>query len=188
MELAAVHGVSRVTSAAALNALAREGVVQRTPRRGTVVTPPTAGAPLSGRPLIAWIQPAIDPAFSLGLLQGTERAGREAGFNLSLHLTGSSRAEEERALRQALAAGAVGVVLFLQDGEIYNSEVLRLVLDGFPLVLVDRYLRGVECASVQSDNVGGARTAVAELIAAGHRHICAVVLPPRHTSTIEDRL
>jgi len=121
-------------------------------------------------------------------LQGTERAAREAGFNLSLHLTGSSRAEEERALRQALAAGAVGLVLFLQDGEIYNSEVLRLVLDGFPLVLVDRYLRGVECASVQSDNVGGARAAVAELIAAGHYHICAVALPPRHTSTIEDRL
>ena len=41
---------------------------------------------------------------------------------------------------------------------------------------------------MQSENVVGARAAVAELIAADHLHICAVALPPRHTSTIEDRL
>lgn len=60
--------------------------------------------------------------------------------------------------------------------------------DGFPLVLVDRYLRGIQCASVQSDNVTGARELVAELVAAGHQHICAMVYPPTDTSTIEDRI
>lgn len=188
VELAAMHGVSRVTSAAALNALAREGVVQRAPRRGTVVTPAAERGTAPGRPLIAWIQPLIDPAFGLDLLLGIERAAHQAGYNLMLRLTGASRADEERAIRHALAAGAVGLALFLQDGETYNGEVLRLVLNKFPLVLVDRYLRGVECASVQSDNVAGARLVVEELVRAGHRHTCALVLPPRHTSTIEDRL
>jgi GntR family transcriptional regulator of arabinose operon len=55
-------------------------------------------------------------------------------------------------------------------------------------VLVDRYLRGIQCASVQSDNVAGARQLVAELVEAGHRHICAMVYPPQDTSTIEDRV
>ena len=188
LELAALHGVSRVTSAAALNALAREGLVQRTPRRGTIVSAVESLARPDARPLIGWIQPEIDPAFGLDVLRGLERAARTAGYNVLLLLTGYSREEEERAIRRAVAAGAGGVALFLQDGETYNGEVLRLFLDGFPLVLADRYLRGVACAVVQSDNVAGARDLVAELVAAGHRNICIAMHPPRHTSTIEDRL
>lgn len=188
MELAARHGVSRVTSAAALTALAREGLVRRQPRRGTIVNPIAMSSAAENRPLIAWIQTGIDHAFGLDLLRGIEQAARHAGFNLLVHLTGASRVEEEQAIRNAVAAGAAGVALFLQDGETYNGEVLRLVLDKFPLVLVDRYLRGVECACVQSDNVGGARELVAALVNAGHRHICALMFPPKATSTIEDRL
>lgn len=186
-ELAAQYGVSRVTSRAALTGLAHEGLVQRVPRRGTIVA---AAAQSCGpaRPLIGWIQSDIDPAFSAGLLRGGERAARQAGYNLLLHLTGASLAEEERAIREALAAGVSALALFLQDGEKYNDEVLRLVLNRFPLVLMDRFLRGVECAGVQSDNVAGARAIVGELLAAGHRNICALLYPPSHTSTIEDRL
>ncbi len=81
-----------------------------------------------------------------------------------------------------------GLALFLQDGEAYNAEVLRLVIDRFPLVLVDRYLRGIDCACVQSDHLAAARDLVTELITAGHRRICAMIFPPRDTSTIEDCL
>ncbi len=189
MELAALHGVSRVTSAAALTALAREGLVQRAPRRGTIVS---HGAAVThhgeSAPIIAWIQPDLDPAFGVHLLRGVEEATQEAGYNLLFYLSRTSRAQEEQAISRALAAGATGIALFLLDGEIYNAHVLRLVLDGFPVVLVDRYLRGVQCSSVQSDNVAGARKLVGELIEAGHRQICAMVFPPKGTSTIEDRL
>ena len=184
-ELGALHGVSRVTSAAALAELAREGLVQRLPRRGTTVTAPATHEAPGGSPIIGWIQPAIDPSFGLDVLRGIERA---AGYHLLIYLSGNSRAEEERAIRQAVAAGAAGLAIFLQDGETYNDEVLRLVLRRFPLVLVDRYLRGLPCACVQSDNVAGVREAVTALIEAGHRDICILTFPPRDTSTIEDRL
>lgn len=188
MELATLHGVSRVTSAAALSELAREGLVRRLPRRGTIVNPLDVQEPVGGHPIIGWVQPNLDPSFGLELLRGLEEAARAAGYNLLVYLTGHSRAEEERAIRQAVAAGVAGLALFLQDGETYNDEVLRLVLNRFPLVLVDRYLRGLPCACIQSDNVAGAREAVAALIEAGHRHICIVTFPPKDTSTIEDRL
>jgi len=187
-ELAALHGVSRVTSAAALAELAREGLVQRLPRRGTTVAAPATHEAPGGSPIIGWIQPAIDPSFGLEVLRGIERAARAAGYHLLIYLTGNSRAEEEHAIRQAVAAGAAGLAIFLQDGETYNDEVLRLVLRRFPLVLVDRYLRGLPCACVQSDNVAGVREAVTALIEAGHRDICILTFPPRDTSTIEDRL
>jgi len=187
-ELAALHSVSRVTSAAALAELAREGLVQRLPRRGTTVSTPATHEALGGSPLIGWIQPNLDPSFGLDVLRGVERAARVAGYHLLIYLTGHSRIEEERAIRQAVTVGAAGLAIFLQDGETYNDEVLRLVLNRFPLVLVDRYLRGLPCACVQSDNVAGAREAVTALIEAGHRDICILTFPPRDTSTIEDRL
>lgn len=188
VELAAAHAVSRGTAAMALTELAREGLVQRVPRRGTIVVDSARPAEAITRRLIAWIQPDIDYAFDLDVLCGMERATRGAGYNLLLYLTGVSRSEEEQAIRDARAAGVVGIALCLQDGEAYNAEVLRLVLDGFPLVLVDRYLRGIQCASVQSDNVAGARALVTQLVAAGHQHVCAIVYPPTDTSTIEDRI
>lgn len=188
VELAAVHAVSRGTAATALAELAREGLVQRVPRRGTTVLDSARPVEATSHRPLAWIQPDIDYAFDTEVLRGMERATRQAGYNLLLYLTGTARAEEEQAIRDARAAGAAGIALCLQDGEAYNAEVLRLVLDGFPFVLVDRYLRGIQCASVQSDNVAGARALVAELIAAGHRHICAMVYPPQDTSTIEDRV
>ena len=193
MELAASEGVSRTTSAAALTELAREGLVVRVPRRGTIVNAPAdrplaRGRPLADRrPLVAWIQPNLDPAYSLDVLRGIEHATWQAGYNLMVRLTHASQAVEEQAIRDAVAAGAVGLMLFLQDGETYNGEVLRLVLDQYPLVLVDRYLPGLPCACVGSDNVGGAHTAVRRLIEAGHRHICLLVHPPKDTSTILDR-
>ncbi len=183
-----MHSVSRVTSAAALAELAREGLVQRLPRRGTTVTASAICEAPGGSPIIGWIQPAIDPSFGLDVLRGIERAARAAGYHLLIYLSGNSRAEEERAIRQAVMAGAAGLAIFLQDGETYNDEVLRLVLRRFPLVLVDRYLRGLPCACVQSDNVAGVREAVTALIEAGHRDICILTFPPRDTSTIEDRL
>src|SRR5262249_46519226 len=73
MEVAALHGVSRVTSAAALTALAREGLVQRTPGRGTVVLPGLRHDRAKAPPLIAWIQPDLDPSFGLNLLRGVEQ-------------------------------------------------------------------------------------------------------------------
>src|SRR5581483_10778640 len=108
----------------------------------------------------AWLQPGIDEGFGLELLCSVESAAGAAGFNLLLRFTGNERRNEEQAIRDAVTAGASTIALWLQDGETYNAEVLRLVVDGFPVVLVDRYLRGVDCASVQSDNIGGAKALV----------------------------
>lgn len=138
--------------------------------------------------MIAWIQPDIDHSIGLDLLRGVDDATRRVGYQLLFRLTGSSRTAEEQVIRDVLAVGAQGLALFLQDGEAYNAEVLRLVVDHFPLVLVDRYLRGLECASVQSDHISAARALVTELLQAGHQRICAMLFPPKDTSTIEDCL
>lgn len=188
LELGRLYGVSRVTSAAALDLLARDGLVQRAPRRGTLVRAAPYPARMAARPLLAWLQPSVDYGFGLQLLCSLEQASHAAGFNLLLRFTGTERRDEEQAIRDAVASGASAIALWLQDGEMYNAEVLRLVVAGFPVVLVDRHLRGVECACVGSDNIQGVRALMEHLIAQGHRAICALVFSVKGTSTIEERL
>jgi GntR family transcriptional regulator of arabinose operon len=188
MELAREHHVSRVTAAAALTELARAGLVTRAPRRGTIVQAGAQFGRTTSRPIVAWIVRRVESTFNLGILQGIQKQAREAGFGLVLCQSGESHEEEAAAIREAVADGAFGIMIFIQDGESYNADVLRLVLGSYPVVLVDRYLRGVRCAVVSSDNEGGSKALVQELLEAGHRHICVLTFPPGHTSVIEDRV
>jgi DNA-binding LacI/PurR family transcriptional regulator len=73
-------------------------------------------------------------------------------------------------------------------GEYYNERLLRLVLDHFPIVLADRYLRGIPACSVCTDNRRAAEELAQHLIAGGHRQFAFVTPPPAGTSSIEDRL
>jgi DNA-binding LacI/PurR family transcriptional regulator len=187
-ELARIHGVSRVTVAAALGELARAGLVTRTPRRGTIVGERAPHRATAGRPLIAYVLTSMEQTYQFYLIHGIETAARAAHCGLLMAATGSGHDREALVVRQMVEAGAAGIMLFPQDGERYNAEVLRLVLEGYPLVLVDRYLRGVNCAVVSSDNVAGSRMIVRELLDAGHRSIGVLTFPVRDTSTIEDRL
>jgi GntR family transcriptional regulator of arabinose operon len=172
VDLAREHGVSRFTAALALNELARAGLVSRSPRRGTIVRPTEQHASRPSHPLIAFISPHVEPTFTLHVLRGMQRQALEAGFRLLLSASGNTLEEEAAALRDAVDAGAAGVMVFLHDEETYNGEVLRLVVGGYPIVLVDRYLNGVPCANVSSENLAGSRLAVQELLHAGHSRIC----------------
>jgi GntR family transcriptional regulator of arabinose operon len=188
MELARAHNVSRVTAGSALTELARTGLVTRAPRRGTIVQSAGRYVQAEARPLVAWIVRRIESTFNFGILQGVQSGVREAGFGLLVGQSGETHEHEGAAIRDAVAAGTSGIMIFIQDGESYNAEVLRLVLENYPVVLVDRYLRGVRCAVVSSDNEAGSRELVQAMLDAGHRRICLLTFPPGHTSTIEDRL
>jgi DNA-binding LacI/PurR family transcriptional regulator len=84
--------------------------------------------------------------------------------------------------------GVKGILIFPVDGESYSEELLRLSLNKFPIVVIDRYLRGVETNCVCSDHVGGAYDAVTHLIEQGHTNIAFVAVNYKTTTSLEDRL
>ena len=51
---------------------------------------------------------------------------------------------EEYALEQALKSGCAGVILFPVDCEVYSDTILRMHLNKFPLVLIDRCFPGIQ--------------------------------------------
>ena len=102
--------------------------------------------------------------------------------------TEGRRELEEEAIDDCLALGVAGMIIFPVYGEYYNERLLRLVLDHFPLVLVDRYLRGIPVCSVTTDNRRAAEELANHLIGLGHHRFAFITPPPAGTSSIEDRI
>jgi DNA-binding LacI/PurR family transcriptional regulator len=201
-ELARDHGVSRITSMRALQDLERAGLVERIRGKGTYVARdlgrlpelrgPSVGRPPRSRRLtsrIAFLLPDASPAYGLELMNSIEERAAENGLSLVLKRSRGEQEEEERAIETLTRTASVdGVIVFPVNGEFYNASLLRLVLAKNPLVLVDRYLKGINASSVYTDNHSAAKELTGYVLDCGHKHVAFVSSPPANTSSIEDRL
>ncbi|MDF2924183.1 MAG: hypothetical protein K0R57_3097 [Paenibacillaceae bacterium] len=145
-------------------------------------------AGLSAPPLIAFIIQNTLGSICSDLLLGIEEAATDGGCRVLFMNARDSRERESAMLQEAVQSGAKGIILFPVHGETYNEEVLRLTMEHYPIVVLDRYLRGVETNCVCSDNHKGTYLAVSHLIGKGHRRIGCVSSPVLGTTSLEDRL
>jgi DNA-binding LacI/PurR family transcriptional regulator len=202
-ELSAQFGVSRITSKKALETLQTEGVVLRSRGRGTFVADSPAvangytfdrfGPNITSAPVeqnvrrIGFIVPDVSEYFGLRLLHAIETRVSEYGYQFLLRRTMGQRQSEIEAISQFAGTGVAGVVIFPVHGEYYNDELLRVVLNGYPVVLVDRYLRGIAVSSVCTDNYAASKAIATVLIQQGHKQLAFFSPPPERTTSIEDR-
>jgi DNA-binding LacI/PurR family transcriptional regulator len=197
MELATQHEVSRITSKRALEVLREAGLVERIRGKGTFVVrrlPDLSGVtvPLRGRPRqearsIALILPDMSEAYGLDLFNAIEERCAEYGAHLVVRRTRGHQSDEEKAVEELIQT-VDGLIVFPVYGDFYNASLLRQVLDGYPVVLVDRHLSGIPVAAVHTDNVAAAKALTTRLLDQGHSHIAFVSPPPVNTSSIEERL
>lgn len=200
-ELAEQFNVSRITSKKALERLDQDGVITRVRGKGSFVAPlnehrpeeatpaqPSPSAVTTDSQSIGLILPDFNDAYGAELIRAVEGRCTEAGHTLLLRRTLGRRDAEEQALRAFTRMGVAGLVVFPVHGEYYNAELLRLVLDSYPLVLVDRYLKGIPACAVYTDNVRAACDLAGHLLDRGHQKVAFLSPPAEHTSTIEERL
>ena len=189
-ETARQFGVSRITSKRALQMLAAEGLIRRIPGRGSFVIEgkaPAEEAEGGEGGLIALVIEDFGDAFGNKLIYAVEEYCRENGFRLVLYRSRWDAAREEAAVRDAAALGAAGLLVVPVHGEYYSDVYLKLVLDRFPLVFVDRHLKGLEASFVGTDNVDAARRATDYLFDLGHRRVAWISPAERSASTVRDR-
>lgn len=194
-ELATQYRVSQITSKNALLGLMEEGLLVRIQGKGTFVMrrsenkrEPEEQSSVgwltyrSGR--IGLVLPTMKTKVDQLILDEIERHATAAGYEVLLRITRESQQEESRVIASFLKQGVDGIIIFPVENETYNDSILRLSLDRFPFVFIDRYLKGIKCCSVSADNTGGMRQAVESLIAKGHTSIA--LISPEITNTVTD--
>lgn len=172
-ELCTQLGISRGTLRQALAELEREGFVRREQGRGTFVLRGRVNQDVLDLPnrTIAFIVPYVRDSFAPTLLLGVEHAARERGYAVLFHHVENSLAKQAETLARLEEDGIAGIVLFPVNSVDVDSVLRRLVERGYPLVIVDRYLKGLITDYVMSDNFGGALRATQHLIRLGHQRI-----------------
>lgn len=188
-ELASALDVSRVTLRKAMGLLLKDGLIVRVRGKGTFVRRAGAGAAAHGNPrLVGVLLPTLDSWHAVQLLQGIEQTLSDNGYHAAIGLSGHNREAESRILDEFRELGVCGMLIYPSQHEKYNESILRLVLQRFPVVMVDRYLKGIDAPCVCSDNWDGAYRAAAHLLELGHKKIAYITSPADGATSLEDRL
>lgn len=200
-ELSSTYNVSRITSKKALDKLASQDIIKRYPGRGSFVNAISEDLPslnvedstplgkTDKRPskLIGLVIEDFAEAFGTIIISGIERTLSKAGYSLILRRSYGMQTEESKAIKTMLDLGVDGLIIMPVHGTNYNKEILRLSLQQFPTVLVDRELKGIPLSYVGTDNFSSAKKLTEYLIRSGHRKIGFVAPSSLDTSSVLQR-
>ena len=193
-ELSCDYDVSRITSKKALEMLAEQNMITRMPGKGSYVSYPGEKVDeilmehhTERKKVIGVILDSFGVAFGNDLVCGIEWECRELGYYMMLRCTYGSVEEEAKAIEDLRNFGVCGIILMCVQGETYNAAVLKLSLEKYPVVLVDREMKGVPIPCVGTDNYNAVKELMNILFENGHRNICFLSHPFLRTSTVEAR-
>lgn len=199
LALAKAWGVSRITSKKALNLLAQQGLVVRRRGLGTFVSKsglsslmsrnPGAALPPrgQGKRRIGLIMEDLGESYALDLFYQMERQADRLGFQICLGISYGDQAVERQAIRDLMALDIEGLLVMPSHSAYYDTDLLRLVLSHFPLVLIDRPLNGIPAPCVCSNNEEGARLLTEHLLSRGHQDIVYVTTNVAEAISLEER-
>ncbi|CAG7644437.1 GntR family transcriptional regulator [Paenibacillus allorhizosphaerae] len=194
-ELAEQFQVSRITVKNAMADIVKQGLIYRIQGRGSYIADGASEQWITyeqqetgGGSLVAFLMPRLNNLFTANLMAGIEEELSHHGYHLVFRLTHDSQPLENKILKELTGLGVKGIIIYPVEGETFNEEILKLTLNHFPLVIVDRYLRGLDTNSVSSDNYTGAYEATMHLTRLGHTKISFISTAVAGTTSIEDRL
>jgi len=192
-ELCQTYHVSRITSKKALNMLAEEKLIMRIKGKGSYIFQNQkifSHTSMNNRkmPIIGVILSTFDNSFGRELLAAIEENCRQQNILcLFFHTLGDQQAEAE-ALDNCIDLGVDGIIITPVYGTYYNAKILQLVLNDYPIVVVDRALKGIPTHLVCTDNTSAAQQAIDYLVKCGHKKIGVYAHVHKNISSVEDRI
>ncbi|MDN4522873.1 GntR family transcriptional regulator [Fictibacillus fluitans] len=193
-ELSDSFQVSRITSKKAIELLVTEGLVFRQRGKGTFVSDleenlvekPEAANNSKGIYLVGLVITDFDDSYVSKVISSIEEAAGERCFVILKRTLGSVEKEAE-AIKQLIEYGVDGLILYPAQAEHYGTEILKMIIAEYPLVLIDRTFKGVGAAFVSTDNIKAAKQGMKYLFQLGHEHIGVLGPSIIETTTIVDR-
>ncbi len=193
-ELKTKFGVSMITVKKALSMLKEEGLLQRIPGVGTFVKArnPVAEEPVKNSVIspdrkIGLVMEHVSSSFGLDLLYKIDRLAEEEGYKVIPRFSYYSREKETEEIDFLVRSNIEGLIVMPCHGVYYNPKILKLILEGFPVVVIDKKLEGISVPSVRTDNIQAIKTLVEHLCGQGCKRLSFFSSEIIGTSSLQER-
>lgn len=202
-ELSRQLGVAPLTVWNAVKTLAGEGILLSNGGRGTFVTAqalslldgpgdsvadiPSAANESRVSQRVALILPNLGDALAASISKGVRAGLSDEDWAVSVFDSHHDKDVEIDCLRRLREENLAGAIVHPTGSLESSAEIIRAILEGIPLVLVDRYFQEIPCWYATSDNHRGGMIAAAHLLDRGRRRI-AMVSGTMRACTVQQRL
>lgn len=191
-QLAKAHQVSLITVTKALNLLAKEGFIRRVQGQGSFVTGDGANGQgavkkADGVPAIGIILEHVSTPFGLDMMYQLDLKAAERGFKTLIRFSFGDRQKETEEIEYLTGLGISGLIIMPCHGRHYNPALLRLYLEKFPIVMIDKNMQGIRLPSVRTDNAAATMTLVLKLSEQGCRDIVFLTSSDTNAVSVRER-
>jgi GntR family transcriptional regulator, arabinose operon transcriptional repressor len=171
-ELCAEFDVARGTVRQALQTLEMDGYLRREQGRGTFVTFGQAAAqpPKTQRNRLAFVVPYVRDSSVSTIFMGFQHFAEEKNYTILFKHVNNDVRQQSLMIEKLYEEGAAGIALYPVDSEVVEP-IRRYIRAGFPIVLVDRYLKTLSTDFVMTDHFGGSVRGVQYMLDQGHERI-----------------
>lgn len=151
-ELAEIYNVSIITIKSSLSMLKEENLIYTISGVGTFVSNVAIATTNPTKLKLSLIVPDFSEAFCLEIVNVFERMCRENNITPIISRTFGNIDLENLVISEHLEHGTNGICIMPIHDEYFNPELLRLSLNHFPVVTIDRTLPSIQLSSVITDN------------------------------------
>lgn len=160
--LAEEFDVSRITIQKAMSMLVQDGYIVRRPGRGSFTSMNAGkadaksgerGTDAGGMSrVIGLVMEEFTASFGIEMLKAIEEEAEKKGYHLCMKRSCGDQLREKKMLESLMRMKVAGTIVMPTHGQHYNTEILKMVGEGMPVVFVDRYLEGLPVPYIGTDN------------------------------------
>ena len=191
-EMRVRFNVSNITIKKAMELLHQEGYIRRVPGRGTYVR--EQGEYLEAierretdQKLIGLVLEHVTTPFGLDMMYMLDQKAEEEGYKLCIRYSYGIQEKETEEIRFLLSLNVCGLIIMPCYGSHYNTALLRLIIERFPVVLIDKRMDGIPVPSVRTDNRKAMCDLVSHLAQSGCKHIGLISVFSNGTTSLIER-
>ena len=185
-QLANKFGASRICAKEAYRELEEEHLVRRVQGKGTFINTERSGS-LTCEKWISVIFPLVDSTFLHKILGGILDFFKETEYSVFVQYSNQNPELESRQIKAATYNNASGILIYPIDNESYSMELLKLCLNQYPTIVIDRFLPGLTLPLVSSDHYQSAYALTGKMLEMGCRKIFFFVPQAERLTSIATR-